>query len=112
MEVTTEEFFHDFRQDLMAGAEANSAFQLAEFMETVAGELIETGFIDGFEFCHYRAQRGTRVDGFWFDDEGNLDLFVADFESRVRLASLTASEVAAAFKRLTSFFEASVEKQF
>jgi hypothetical protein len=111
VELTTEEFFHDFRQELMAGAEANSAFQLAEFMEAVANELIETGFVEGFEFCHYRAQRGMRVDGFWFDDEGNLDLFVADFECRAELASLTASDVVAAFKRLTNFLEVSAEKQ-
>ncbi len=95
----------------MAGAEANSAFQLAEFMEAVTNELIETGFIEGFEFCHYRAQRGMRVDGFWLDDEGSLDLFVADFESRAELVSLTTSDVVAAFKRLTNFFEACIEKQ-
>ena len=112
MEATTEEFFHDFRQEMMAGAEANSAFQLAEFMEAVTKELIETGFIEDFEFCHYRAQRGMRVDGFWFDDEGRLDLFIADFESRIELAKLTNTEVVAAFKRLTNFFEASVQKEF
>lgn len=89
----------------MAGAEANSDFQLAQFMETVSNELAETGFIEGFEFCHYRAQRGLRVDGYWFDDEGNLDLFIADFESRSELASLTQTDVNTIFRRLTNFFE-------
>jgi hypothetical protein len=79
VELTAQEFFHDFRQELMAGAEANSAFQLAEFMEAIGEELTETGFIEGFEFCHYRAQRGMRVDGYWFSDEDTLDLFIADF---------------------------------
>lgn len=111
METTTEEFFHSFRQELMAGAEANSVFQLAEFMEVFSRELSETGFIEDFEFCHYRGQRGMRVDGFWFDDEGALDLFVADFESRAELASLTASEVVACFKRVVNFFEACIEKR-
>lgn len=111
MEQTSQEFFHDFRQELMAGAEANSAFQLAEFMDAVAGELIDTGFVDGFDFCHYRAQRGMRVDGYWFDDEGALDLFVADFESRDELASLTQTDVVSTFKRLTNFFEASRTKE-
>jgi hypothetical protein len=110
MEQTSEEFFHDFRQELLAGAEANSTFQLAEFMEAVANELLETGFIDGFEFCHYRAPRGMRVDGYWFDDEGALNLFVADFDCRSELASLTRTEVDAAFKRVASFFEASLQK--
>lgn len=110
METTAEEFFHDFRQDLLAGAEANGSFLLAEFMEAVSRELTETGFTEGFEFAHYRAQRGMRVDGYWFNDEGGLDLFVADFDSRTELASLTRTDVDAAFKRVTNFFEASLRK--
>lgn len=106
MEQTVNDFFHDFRQDLMAGAEANSAFQLAEFTELVANELVETGFIDGFEFCHYRAQRGMRVDGYWFNDEGGLDLFISDFDSRSELATLTQTDVQTIFKRVINFFEA------
>ncbi|WP_133490395.1 AIPR family protein [Alcanivorax sp. 24] len=110
MDATITEFYHDFRQELLAGAEASRSFQLSEFMETVANELVETGVTEGFEFCHFRAQRGMRVDGFWFDDEGVLDLFVADFESRTELTSLTKTDVDAAFKRVTNFFEASVSK--
>lgn len=110
MEQTAEDFFNEFRSDMLAGAEANSEFQLAAFMDAVSEELVETGFVEGFEFCHYRAQRGMRVDGYWFDDEGGLDLFVADFECRPELGSLTRTDVDAAFKRLTAFFEASLKK--
>lgn len=110
METTAEEFFHDFRQDLLAGAEANGSFLLAEFMDVVARELTETGFTEGFEFAHYRAQRGMRVDGYWFNDEGGLDLFIADFDSRTELASLTRTDVDAAFRRVENFFEASLRK--
>ena len=111
MEITTQEFFHDLKQDLMAGAEAHSTFQLAEFMNVVANELTETGFIEGFEFCHYRAQRGMRVDGCWFTDDGILDLFVADFDSRTELSTLTQSNVSAIFKRLANFLKSSKEKE-
>ena len=110
MDQSLEEFFHDFRQELLAGAEANGSFQLSEFMDAVSRELIDTGFVEGFEFCHFRAQRGMRVDGYWFDDEGNLDLFVADFECRAELESLTRTQVDGAFKRLIGFFEASLTK--
>jgi len=110
LETSTAEFFHDFRQEILAGAEANSSFQLAAFMEAVATELMETGFIEGFEFCHFRAQRGMRVDGYWFNDEGALDLFVADFDCRSELGTLTRTDVDAAFKRLASFFDASLNK--
>lgn len=110
MELSREEFFHDFRQELLASAEANGSFQLSEFMETVANELIETGFAEGFELCDFRAPRGMRVDGYWFNDEGVLDLFIADFDSRSELASLTRTDVVATFKRVTNFFEASISK--
>ena len=110
MEQTAEEFFHNFRQELLAEAEI-CGFQLDAFMETVAAELVETGFTEGFELCHYRPpQGGIRVDGYWFNDEGNLDLFVADFDSRAELASLTKTELEVTFKRLSKFFEASIDR--
>lgn len=111
MVQTPQEFFHDFRQELLAGAEANCNYQLAEFMEAVTSELLETGFVEGFEFCHFRAQRGMRVDGYWFNDEDSLDLFVADFNFRDELLSLTKTEAEAAFKRVINFFHASKNKK-
>lgn len=112
MEKANKDFFHDFRQEVMAGAEANGRFQLEEFMETIAKELVETGFMEGFEFCHFRppAQRGMRVDGYWFNDEGVLHLFIADCKSRNELASLTRTDVNAAFRRVANFFEASIDR--
>lgn len=109
MEETVEEFFHDFRQEMLAGAEANSTYQLEAFMEAVSTELVETGFVEGFEHCHYRAPRGMRVDGYWFNDEGVLDIFVADFDCRRELETLTRTDVEAAFKRVVNFFEASLQ---
>lgn len=109
MDQTVEEFFHDFRQETLADAEANSTYQLEAFMETVSSELMETGFIEGFEHCHYRAPRGMRVDGYWFNDEGALDIFVADFDCRRELETLTRTDVDATFKRVVNFFEASLE---
>lgn len=108
MEQTVEEFFHDFRQETLAGAEANTTYQLEAFMQAVTNELIETGFVEGFEHCHFRTARGMRVDGFWFDDEGSLDIFVADFECRRELQTLTRTDVDAAFKRVVNFFESSL----
>lgn len=110
MEQRRNEFFHDFRQELLASAEANGSFLLSEFTEILANELIETGFAEGFEPCHFKAQRGMRVDGYWFNDEGVLDLFVADFDARDELATLTRTEADAAFRRLANFFEASLSK--
>ena len=110
MDQTLEEFFHDFRQDVLVGSEANQNYQLAEFMEAVTNELGETGVSEGFNFCSYRAQKGMRVDGFWFNDDGVLDLFIADFDSRTEISSLTKTEVDLAFNRLNRFFVACMEK--
>jgi hypothetical protein len=109
MEQTVEEFFHDFRQGMLAEAEANSTYQLEAFMDAVSNELIETGFIEGYEHCHYRAPRGVRVDGYWFNEDGVLDIFVADFECRRELETLTRTDVETTFKRVSNFVEASLQ---
>lgn len=107
MEQTIKEFFRDFRQEYLAGAKSNSSFQLSEFISAFSRELIETGFVDDFELCHYRAKRGVRVDGFWFGDDGELDLYIADFSNSEEPESLTATDVDAAFRRLINFYEQS-----
>lgn len=108
--ITIEEFLHNFRQEILADAEASMDFLEAEFSENIAGELIESGVIDGFESCHYRAPMGgMRVDGYWFNDT-SLDIFITDFENRETPQSLTQTEVSAIFKRAENFVTASVEK--
>ncbi len=107
-----EEFFHDFRQDLLVDAEVKQDFMEAEFALRVSKELDESGAIEGFEPCHYKAQRGMRVDGYWFNEDGSiLDLFIVDFANRENLESLTRTDVEGIFKRLENFFTASAEKE-
>jgi hypothetical protein len=108
MEQDIRDFFHGLAQELLVKAEVSGNFMLAAFMETFAEELLETGFIEGFEFCHWRAERGMRVDGYWFNDEGGVDLFIADFEQRQEPQSLTWTEADAAFRRLARFLDAAM----
>ena len=110
MELTLEQFFNDYRQEYLANAEASGDFQLAEFMERVAEDIRENGDLEGFEFCHWDSGRGARVDGYWFDDEGALNLFVADFEFRDGVETLTQTEVTSSLKRVSNFFLACAEK--
>ena len=58
-------------------------------METIANDLVETGFTEGFELCHFRAQRGMRVDGYWFNDEESWISSSRTSTLRNELASLT-----------------------
>lgn len=107
MSMDIEEFFHDFRQDLLSGAEAREDFLEAEFALSATKELEESGAIEGFEPCHYKAPRGMRVDGYWLNDDGiSIDLFIVDFANREVLESLTRSDVDALFKRIENFFTA------
>lgn len=70
MDSDLDDFFHDFRQGLLSGAEANEDFLEAEFAVAVARELEDSGAIEGFEQCQYKAPKGMRVDGYWYGDEG------------------------------------------
>ncbi len=74
MNTDIKEFFHDFRQHLFSSAEAREDFLETEFALCISRELDESGAIEGFEPCHYKAPRGMRVDGYWFnDDDISLD---------------------------------------
>jgi hypothetical protein len=113
MQGTVEDFFHNFRQETLASAEAGQNFQLSQFMEDMSAELVDTGVLEGFEHCHYRHRSRTamQVDGYWFDDDGILSLLTTDFDSRAALESLTKTEINTLFKRLGNFFIAALEKQ-
>jgi len=111
MSVTLEEYFHDFRQNLLIGAEAREDFLEAEFALTTTRELEDSGAVEGFEACQYKAPRGMRVDGYWYNDDGiSLDLFITDFANRETLETLTRTDADALFKRVENFFTASAEK--
>src|SRR5690606_24404392 len=104
-------YFHDFRQNLLTGAEAREDFLEAEFALATIRELEDSGAVEGFEVCQYKAPRGMRVDGYWYNDDGiSLDLFITDFANREMLETLTKTDADALFKRVENFFIASAEK--
>lgn len=110
--LTLEDFLHDFRQNILAGAEANEDFLEAEFAQNVANELIDAGAVEGFETCHYKAPVGMRVDGYYFnEDDADLSLFIVDFANREEIASLTRTDVQAIFNRVEKFFKESADKK-
>lgn len=109
--MSLEEYFHDFRQSLLSGAEARGDFLVVEFALAAAKELENVGVIEGFEPCLYKAPKGMRVDGYWYNDDGvSVDLFIVDFSDRESLESLTKTDVDAFFRRLERFFLSSAQK--
>lgn len=100
-----DDFFHEFRQEVLAGAAAASDFQLTEFMSVFEHELVESGQIEGMEICHFRHPGiGVRVDGYWMNEDDGIDLFIADYTGREALESLTRTDVAAIFRRIGKFY--------
>lgn len=102
-------FFEDFRRELSVGAEVEETFALTYFIDLFTNELQESGFSEGFEHSYHQS-RGVRVDGYWFDDEGSLDLYIADFNSLEELKTITKTDINTIFTRLVSFFELSATK--
>ena len=110
MQMTLEEYFKEFKQQLQLDAQVHGEFQRDTFLDKVSEELKETGFIDGFEHCHYlRSGRGRmKVDGYFFrEGDSILDLHLADFENRQSLAPLNKRDYDSEFKQIRRFFLAS-----
>lgn len=107
------EFYNDFRQEILAGAAANSDFSLTEFLSVFQKELTEAGQIEDLTFCFYEnPTAGIRVDGFWMNDDAGIDLFIADYKGRTDVESLTKTDVEAFLKRLTKFYSVCLSRKF
>ena len=109
--MSVEEFYKELRSSIGAGASANRDYTEVEFLEYVTKELDDAGNLEGCDVCHYKAQRGVRVDGYWFkESETAIDLFITDFSDRETIESITKTDVAAILKRLENFFINSAKK--
>jgi len=110
-ELSIEEFYHGFMQELYAGADADNKYLEQEFSEKTARDLMDAGIIEDFQVSHWKAPKGQRVDGYWFnEDDATLDLFIVDFTRNEELLSLTKTDVTAIINRLRNFFIACAEK--
>ncbi len=108
-----DDFFAEIRQEILAGAAANRDFGLSEFISLFDRELTGAGAIEGVDYCHYRnAGIGVRVDGFWMNDDAGLDLFIADFEGRAELQTLTNTDIGLLYKRISKFYMQCSKERF
>ncbi len=107
MQMTRDEYFKEFHQQLQIDAKTHGEFQRNAFLDKVSEELIETGDLHGFEHCHYRrGRRGSmKVDGYFFHEGKTiLDLHLADFENRQTLEPLNKRDYENGFKQIRRFF--------
>lgn len=115
MTETVEDFHEDFFNEVRTHADAGGRFMETAFLENYGEWLVNSGEFETFDVSPYRAARGMRVDAYGGDPaeaEGVLSLAVVDFNPDARLASLTRTDVEAAFKRLENFLRASLSVGF
>lgn len=109
-ESTVEDTFHEFRQEVLAAAVANQDYSLTEFLCAFGRELEQCDEIDELNTCNSPNIRGMRIDGYGYNLDDGLDLFIADFEQRNTLETITRTDVATLVRRLSAFFFRSLEE--
>jgi hypothetical protein len=112
--MTIDDFFQDYRQDLLAQAGADSNFLRSTFVERMCGLVEAEGVIPDFAQTDYKlSAKGLAVDAWSFDPPlGRLTLFVTDFRDGEVLETLTQTEVAEAFKRLERLVQTCHKEKF
>ena len=109
-----EEFYDDFIQQIYTSADVGEDFKESQFFEKSIEYLIDDGTVQDYTYLPFRHKSlGMKIDGYEFiEDREILNLFVCDFEDDYELKTLTNSEIEINIKRLTKFFNHSIEKHF
>lgn len=110
-----EEFHKELLQDIHGTADAGGRYVEDAFFERLCNELVDAGEIDTADRAAYSSARGLRVDGCGGDPaqaSGVLSLIICDFHQSQELATLTATEMDAIFKRLANFLTRSLDPNF
>jgi hypothetical protein len=100
--MNIDDFFEDYRQDLLAQAGVGSDYLRSTFVEKMCSLIEDEGAIPDFTQTNYKhSQKGLAVDAWSFDPSlGRLTLFVADYRDDTALETLTQTQVTDAFKKL------------
>ena len=85
------------------------------FFDVFTAALTDAGEIETADRIHHIAPRGIRVDGYGGDpaaSDGVLSLIISDFNQTQEVATLTATDMNATFRRLSNFLERSLDGAF
>ena len=115
MAVDIAEYHEELFQEIHGLADADGKFVEDAFFEVFTASLSDAGEIETADRVHHIAPRGIRVDGYGGDpatSDGVLSLIVADFNQAQEIATLTATDMNATFRRLSNFIERSLDETF
>lgn len=106
MELTIENYYSEFMSDV---SDESEPVALLNFIELTSKELIESGICDAIDVYQFTTEKGAkkpkRVDGYYLNEDGVLDLFIADYNLVNELETLTNSNIQNLFKRLNNYLE-------
>jgi hypothetical protein len=112
--MTIEEYYADFRQDLLARAGSERDFTRSVFVDHMCTALEEQGAFTGFSQTDYKnTSKGYAVDAWsWNEAFSHLFIISADFRDSHDLENMTKTDISTSFNRLSRFFEASQKESF
>ena len=115
MPIDIAEYHEELFQEIHSLADADGRFVEDAFFEVFTAALTDAGEIETADRVHHTAPRGIRVDGYGGDptaSDGVLSLIIADFNQSQDVATLTATDMNATFRRLSNFLERSLDESF
>ena len=115
MAIDVYEFHHELFQDVHTLADADGTYAEDAFFDVFTTMVMDAGDLETADRVHYVGPRGLRVDGYGGDPleaGGVLNLIVADFNQSPSVATLTATEMEASFRRVGNFLARSLEDRF
>ena len=113
--MTIEEYYEDFKQDMLGEAGANEDFLTSTFVDKMCDTITEQGFMPDAEKVDYKSsiQKGIAVDAWARDTErGHLTLLISDFRNASEIETITNTDIEKSFRRLDRFVEACGEESF
>jgi len=107
-----EEYFHDYMQDIYAKSEAENNYKEVLFTERVCEFLVDQAVLEEYTLVSYKkTNSGMRVDAYQHAQEsGAFTFIITDY--RLAPETLTQSDMTKIFKRVSNFFEKSLERKF
>ena len=115
MTIDIAEYHEELFQEVHSLADAEGRFAEDAFFDVLTAPLIDAGEIETADRVHHVSPRGIRVDGYGGDpvnSDAVLSLIITDFSQSQDIATLTATNMDATFKRLSNFLDRSLDEVF
>ena len=115
MTIDIAEYHEELFQEIHSRADADGRYAEDAFFDVLTESLIDAGEIETADRVHHVSPRGIRVDGYGGDpvnSDAVLSLIITDFNQSHEVATLTATNLNATFKRLFNFLDRSLDDAY